>query len=268
MTPCFLLDIKYKVYFSTRCFLSSSDIPYFPQHASDICVSEIPLIAIGVMGQYYSSYNPLRASLRQLAKNGYQGLFGCVQRYIGEWRGDVPIVVRDCKVIGRLRREKGEELTTLRTSAAIPRVKRVAEEQLPRQHKRVKIGRNEKLVKTEIRRGKSAERRWKSGDRDVRIRRRNLVGKIIDRKSRGNGLSTSMQTSDTSPTPSTCISPTSSDSPLSRTQLPPNATTLESVFSFSLPSPSTSPTPAQETPPKIPSRSFIDLTTEVLPNAT
>jgi len=266
MTPCFLLDIKYKVYFSTRCFLSSSDIPYFPQHSSNVCVSEIPLIAIGVMGQYYSSYNPLRASLRQLAKNGYEGLFGCVQRYIGEWRGDVPIVVRDCKVIGRLRREKGEELTTLRTSAAIARVKRVAEEQLPRQHKRVKIGRNAKLVKTEIRRGKSAERRWKSGDRDSRIRRRNLVGKIVDRRSVGNELSNSTQTSDTSPTPSTCIPPTSYS--LSETQLPPNATTLESVFSFSLPSPSTSPTPAQETPPKIPSREFIDLTTKVLPNAT
>ena len=266
MTPCFLLDIKYKVYFSTRCFLSSSDIPYFPQHSSDICVSEIPLIAIGVMGQYYSSYNPLRASLRQLAKNGYEGLVACVQRYIGEWRGDVPIVVRDCKVIGRLRREKGEELTTLRTSAAIPRVKRVAEEQLPRQHKRVKIGRNAKVVKTEIRRGKSAERRWKSGDRDIRIRRRNLVGK---RRSGGNGLSTSTQSSETSPTPSPSIPPTSSLSDsLSGAQLPPNTTTLESVFSFSLPSPSTSPTPAQETPPKISSRAFIDLTTKVLPNAT
>jgi hypothetical protein len=36
----------------------------------------------------------------------------CVKRYITEWRGDVPIIVRDCKVIGRLRREKGEGVTT------------------------------------------------------------------------------------------------------------------------------------------------------------
>ena len=263
MAPCFFIDKKYKVYFSSRCFLISSDTTYFPFQHSKTDVLETPLIAIGVMGRYYGSYNPLRASLTHLTKqNGYAGLLDCVERYIREWKGDVPIAVRDCKVIGRLR-GKGEAMRTSSTSAsvAIPRVtKRAAEEQLPRQYKRMKIRRNAKVVRG-IRRGKSAERRRKSGDRDARIRRRNLVGKIAERRSGENGL----PTSEASPTRSTSIPPTSSvsDSPLSRTQLP-NATTLESVFSFSFPSPSTSPTPAQETPPKIPSLAFIDLTTKVL----